>query len=105
MTDNRPPPTSVPLGWSDPYGLGYRGPERRRKAPKGRKFQMTCAVLGLPFAVCSAALFMDKLTGGEYVTFLVTTIPLGLTAFHAANVMQKVGLAKAQAEAPHNDNL
>lgn len=95
MTDNRPPPTPVPLGWADTYGIGPGKVERRRKIPRGRKFEMTVAVLGLPFAACSAALFTGHLTGAEYVTFLVAAIPLGLGSFHAANVMQKIGLAKA----------
>lgn len=102
MTETKPAPTPVPMGWAETYGLGPGKVERRRKVPKGRKFHMTAAVLGLPFVVCSAALFLDKLTGSEYVTFLVAAIPLGLGSFHAANVMQKVGLAKAQA--PYNDN-
>lgn len=76
----------------------YVGPERRRHPPKGRKFWATTAVLGLPYLSCTAALFYGKLTGGEYVTFLATTIPLGLTAFLAANVVQKIGLAKAASD-------
>lgn len=74
--------------------------ERRRKPPKGRKFWMTVALFGAPFATTTAALFTDRMPAETYVGFLEITMPLALAAFLGANVAQKVGLAKAAADAP-----
>jgi hypothetical protein len=70
--------------------------ERRgyRPTPLGRKLVLTCFALGLPFITCTIALFIGKLSGGEYVTFCATTLPMGLGAFHASNVVQKFKLAE-----------
>lgn len=70
--------------------------ERRKKIPKGRKFWLTAWVFGIPFATCSVALFLGKMTDTTYVGFLQVTIPVCLGAFHAANVAQKVGIARAE---------
>jgi Na+/serine symporter len=46
-------------------------------------------VLGIPFVSCTVALYLGRLSGAEYVGFLQWTIPLGISAHHAANVAQK----------------
>jgi len=73
--------------------------ERRKRAPKGRKFWMTAMLLGVPFASCTFALFSGRMTDVTYVGFLQVTIPLGLASFHVANVAQKVGMVRAGASA------
>lgn len=88
---------SPPAPPKDIYGLGPGKVERRKKnkVPKGRKFWLTCWVFGVPFIACTFALFRGHMTDITYVGFLQIQIPVCLAAFHAANVAQKVGLARA----------
>lgn len=74
--------------------------ERRKKPPNGRKYAMTMWIFGVPFATCTVALFLGKMTDTTYVGFLQVTIPVCLGAFHAANVAQKVGIARAENPQP-----
>jgi hypothetical protein len=77
-TENSPSPsTSIP-----------------KKPSKGRKFWLTIGVLVVPFVACTTALYLGKLAGEAYVSFLQWTIPIALGVHHAANVAEKVGLAK-----------
>lgn len=97
----RPPPTSMPsAGLGDPIDRRRHGRGRRKSdtAIKGRKFWMTVGTLGAPFLSCTIGFFMGRMSPETYVSFLQLTIPIGLAAFHAANVAQKVGLAKAGAD-------
>lgn len=61
-----------------------------QKKTKGRKFWLTVWVLVVSFASCTIALYLGRLTGSDYVNFLQWTVPLGISAHHAANVAQKV---------------
>lgn len=96
---------------TNPFGLDDGTPPRERRGQRerlrraGRKMFLTLLMLGAPFVTCTVALFLGKLSGGEYVTFLVTTIPMGLGIHHAANVTQKVGLAKAGVLPPGYDDV
>jgi hypothetical protein len=90
---NAPPPPAP----RDVYGLGPGKIERRKKIkpPKGRKFWITAHIFAWPFLACTVALFRGHMTDVTYVGFLQIQIPVCLAAFHAANVAQKVGLARA----------
>jgi hypothetical protein len=62
--------------------------------PMGRKFWFSVWALGVPFASCTVALYLGKLSGESYVSFLQWTIPIALGVHHGANVAQKIGLAR-----------
>lgn len=65
-------------------------PKKNSSHKRGRKFWLTAWTLAIPFVTCTVALWLGKLTGEAYVSFLQFTIPLALAAHHAANVAEKV---------------
>ena len=62
---------------------------------KSRKAILTVAAFILPFTVSTICLFIKKMTAGQWIGFNEFLIPVILGLYSAANIGEKVGMARA----------